>query len=286
MSDWWQQPVYSDTLVHIHIFCDWAPEQLRSLWRPSGLRHTPDQQAAIAAAWQQATSRPGVNLFDGGLCRLEDFTADAQGAIVGLSPTGYQAFIGSNCTHPEWAEIHGHGALADALGTSVALLSSDGWAVFGRRGPHLALYPNLPHPVGGTLEIGDGVTPVDITEELLREVREEVGLDDRDFLDVRILALSEDRRFRQPEMVWLVQTGRSRAELEQRIARDEHTAAWSIRADPDVLLAALVPLVDMTGVMRAVLVSLGWKLGGEAWLKNLRQRLNLEKSSSPRSDST
>jgi hypothetical protein len=266
-------PRYSDPLVSIHVFGDWLPEQVRSCWRSSTLKHTSEQSAAINAAWARALSRPGVHLFDGPLCRLEDFTIDEHGVVLGLSATGYKAFVGSNCSHPDWADTHGHGALADALGTSVALLSVDGWAVFGRRGQHLALYPGYPHPIGGTLEVGDGTTPVDATSELFREIHEEVGLADSDFRDVRILALTEDRRFRQPEMVWLVRTNRDRVELEQRVGTGEHAGAWSIRAETGALADALVPISDMTPVLRGVLLSLGWHLGGQAWLDEVRTRL-------------
>lgn len=264
-AGWWSDPLYADDLTAIHRLGDWHPDQVRSVWRPSTLRHDAEQRTAIAAAWDAACARPGVHLFDGRLCRLEDLTVHDDGWAIGLSPTGYRAFLGSNCTHPEWADRHGHAALADALGTSVALLSSDGWAVFGRRSPHLALYPGHPHPVGGTLEVADGPAP-DTTAELLREVREEVGLAADEIRTVRVLALTEDRRFRQPEMVWLVATACTRIDLERRIARDEHTGAWSVRAAADALRQELLPLRDMTPVLRAVLLVLGWRLGGRRWL--------------------
>lgn len=268
-ADWWSDPLYVDALTAIHRLGSWRPEQVRSVWRPSTLRNDEAQLAAITAAWDAACARPGVNLYDGRLCRLEHFAANDDGIEIGLSATGYKHFLGSNCTHPEWADTSGHHALADALGTSVALLSSDGHAVFGRRSPHLALYPGYPHPIGGTLEVSAGAAP-DATAELLREVSEEVGLAAHEITEVRVLGLTEDRNFRQPEMVWLVRTTCLRAELEQRIARDEHTGAWSVRADPDALRRELLPLRDMTPVLRAVLLVLGWHLGGAAWLHALQ----------------
>lgn len=273
---WWALQQYSDALCHLHVLGNWDPDLVRSEWQPSTMRHSPEQLAAIDRAWILACARPGVHLFDGALCRLESFTNHshelANGLTIGLSATGYKAFLGTNGSHPEWADTYGHTTLAAALGTSAALISSDGWIVCGRRSPNLALYPDYPHPVGGTCEI-NGDIPPSISTELLRELHEEVGLLASEITDVRVIALAEDRRLRQPEMIWLIRTCCSRENLEQRIAHDEHTAAWSIRADPQVLYQALVPLTDMTPVMRATLLAYGWHAGGDSWLDSVRSGL-------------
>jgi hypothetical protein len=247
----------------LHHLGSWSPAAITTRWVPSTQHHTPAQTAAIDAAWATVCARPGVHLFDGHMARCEAIACDADRFTVDLSITSYRIFMGTNAAHPEWGDGHdaptgfrARPALADPLGTSIALVSHDGWAVFGVRAPHLALYPGCAHPLGGTLEIGDGVTPVDITAELLREVREEADLSPDDLTDLLLIALMEDRYLRQPEAIFTARTRCDRAELETRLAQDEHTATWAVRHDPAAIDAALAADQAMTHVLRGTLMAL------------------------------
>ena len=73
----------------------------------------------IERAWQQAQSRPGIELFDGPMCRLERFHAGKRLELE-LSPTSYKAFLGTNLTNSRLADQYGPDALANPVGLSCA----------------------------------------------------------------------------------------------------------------------------------------------------------------------
>ena len=206
-------------------------------------------QPAVAAAWANALARPGVNLFDGQLARLDRWSVVAGELHLELGLTTYQDFIGSNAVHPEWAEAYGRTALADPLGTSAALVSADGHLVFGVRSRHVALYPAMAHPFGGTCEAGQP----DVVGELRRELAEEIHLEAADITDLRVVALVEDLTLRQSELIALVHCRWALAELSTRLDLDEHGALWTVQATPAAVQAALTGPQRLTPVTRAVL---------------------------------
>jgi hypothetical protein len=245
---------------------DWPATRLASAWIERGSqRLDATQQAAVEAAWLAAGARPGVYLFDGSLCRLESFHADADGLRLALSATTYKAFMGTNGAHPEWADTHGPHALANPLGTSVALRSSDGHLVFGRRSQAVALYPGCAHPFGGTMEIPAPGTAVDIIAEAARELAEEVGVAGDDLVDLRAIALMEDLRLRQPELVYAARCRRDLATLIARLDRQEHDACWTVPDDPDAIATALTGDGPITPVLRGTLLAWGALRFGDAW---------------------
>lgn len=206
-------------------------------------------QPAVAAAWATALARPGVHLFDGQLARLDHWSVESDTLHLALGVTSYHDFVGSNAAHPEWAAAYGRTALADPLGTSAALVSSDGQLVFGVRSPRVALYPGMAHPFGGTCEAGQP----DVVGELRRELAEEIHLDTADITDLRVVALVEDLTLSQPELIALVHCRWDLAALTRRLDLDEHGALWSVPATPAAVRAALNGSQRLTPVTRAVL---------------------------------
>lgn len=246
---------------------DWPGAHIRVTTVASGLRLTEALEAVIDATWETALQRHGVNLFDGPLCRLEAVAVDAHGLHLSLSPTTYRIFIGTNGSHPEWADQHGPQVMANPVGTSVALLSSDGMLVFGRRSQRVALYPGFAHPFGGTMEPSTDGTPLDILGEMRRELTEEAGLAAQDLLDLRVIALIEDRHLRQPELVYAARTTLTAAEIASRLDQHEHTACWLLpdtRAEIEATLGGSEPI---TPVLAGTLLAWGWRRFGEEWLQ-------------------
>ena len=99
------------------------------------LTRLPDKaRELIDRAWQTASARPGVKLFDGPMCRLESWSALAGGALqLTLSRTSYKLFMGTNMCHPELADRFGPQVLANPVGVSPALETADGFLMLGRR---------------------------------------------------------------------------------------------------------------------------------------------------------
>jgi 8-oxo-dGTP pyrophosphatase MutT (NUDIX family) len=231
---------------------DWPAGRLHATWTVSSHRLDAAQRAAVDAAWAAAGARPGVSLFDGPMCRLESFRVATDGLHLQLSPTSYKAFIGTNGSNAAWADAHGAGVLANPVGTSAAVLSSDGHLVFGRRSQRVALYPGCAHPFGGTLEPRAGGAP-DLLDEMRRELEEEIGLDRSVLRDLRAIALAEDRSLRQPELIYRALTTLDRAAIIARLEPTEHDACWTVPADPGSIAVALASPEPMTPVTRMTL---------------------------------
>lgn len=233
---------------------------------PSGLRLGAEHLSAIDRAWDAANTQRGVELFDGPLCRLEDLAVDGDGLHLRLSPTGYRLFIGTNGRHPQWAEEYGRQVMADPVGTSAILLSSDGVLVFGRRSQRVALYPGFIHPFGGTLEPPAEATVLDPFAEMRRELMEEVGIDADDIADLRIIAVVEDRHLRQPELLYAARTRLTTATITQRLDRHEHSGCWMLPDEQQHLEAVLHSDDTITPVLAGALLAWGWRRFGDEWL--------------------
>src|SRR5687768_10719470 len=103
----------------------WGPGEIDVRWVRSTRVVVPEVEAMIDRAWDEAMRRPGVHLFESPLCRLERSSVspppEGQRLHLELSPTSYKVFLGTNMAHPELADRHGPGILANPLGVSAPL---------------------------------------------------------------------------------------------------------------------------------------------------------------------
>lgn len=214
----------------------WRAPQISVRLVASTFAPAPALTALIDAAWAEAAARPDAKLFDGPVCRFEQIHADTEHLQLDVSVCSYKPFYGTNGRHPAWADTHGWMSLANAVGTSAALVSGDGWLVFGRRSQAVALYQGWAHPFGGVLEPRE---PIDLLAEMRRELHEEIGLAEADISDLACIGLVRDPSLRQPELLYLAHTSLSCSALEKRLDTAEHSACWCVRADADSISAAL-----------------------------------------------
>lgn len=242
----------------------WSRSQVRCT-RTRGRHRLPGHlEPDIAAAWTAACAVPGVHLFDGAMLRLDAWAVQGDDLALDLSETGYRDFLASNAAHPEWGDRYGDEALASPLGTSAALLSADGHLVFGVRSPAVALYPGHAHPFGGTME---PTARPDAFAETERELREEIGVGADDLASIEAIALIEDLRLRQVELVFLARCRLPLAALEARLDHGEHARLWTVAAERAGLDASLDGAQPLTAVTRATLVAAGRLLVGEEWMR-------------------
>lgn len=233
---------------------------------PSRLRLDGELLTTIDRVWAEALTQRGVDLFDGPLCRLEALTVDEDGLRLDLSPTSYRMFMGTNGRHPQWADTHGRQVMADAVGTSVALRSSDGFLVFGRRSQRVALYPGFAHPFGGTMEPPQTGATIDLLGEMRRELAEEIGITQDDLSDLRAIALLEDRHLRQPELIYAARTELTAEAISRRLDLHEHTTCWMLTDERSRIESVLTNGDAMTPVLAGTLLAWGWRRFGDDWL--------------------
>ena len=194
-------------------------------------------ERAIDEAWQRA-ARPGVQLFDGPMCRLESFDASPAALHLSISLTSYRPFVGTNLSNAaRFADAYGPAALANPIGASTALTTLDGQLLLGRRGGKVAYYPHRVHPFAGALEPAEAD---DVFAVVYRELSEELNLDASDLHAVRCLGLAQDDGLRQPELIFAAATHLSRAAVEARLDDAEHVALYALDVtDATALDAAL-----------------------------------------------
>jgi hypothetical protein len=241
----------------------WPAERLRTTWGGSSHCLPAPYQEQVDDAWVDALAVPGVRLFNGALCRLEAHEVDEHGLHLRLSRTTYKDYLGTNVRHPDWSEPQ---LLANPVGTSVALLSGDGILVFGMRGDSVALYPRHAHPFGGTMEVPEPGSTVDLIAEMAREIEEEIGINRHELDDLRAIALTEDRILRQPELVYAARTSLACANIMVRLDLHEHTACWTVPDDASAIEAVLCGPMPVSPVLRATLLAWGAERFGVTWL--------------------
>jgi 8-oxo-dGTP pyrophosphatase MutT (NUDIX family) len=159
------------------------------------------------------------------MCRLESFEAGER-LRLRVSRTSYKPFLGTNLTHPEFADRHGPGALANPIGLSAALETSDGVLMLGRRSASLAYYPGRVHPFAGALEPRE---TVDIFADMNRELQVELGLVEGEVREMSVVGLVEDLALRQPEVVFYVRCEKTQSEIEQQLDVEEHTGSVAVK---------------------------------------------------------
>jgi 8-oxo-dGTP pyrophosphatase MutT (NUDIX family) len=230
---------------------DWSPRAVRVAWTDSTRASVPEVERAMEQAWGDATARGGTKLlFDGPMCRLESFDVRPDSLHLVLSLTSYKEFYGTNMCDPGLADRHGAGVLANPVGLSTALVSSDGFFLLGRRNASVAYYPNRLHPFAGALEPSDDV---DVFEGVRRELHEELGLRRDEVVDLRCIGIVEDDALRQPELIFAARATSSRDEIASRLDPKEHRGLWSVPATRDALASATTDPTQFTPVALATI---------------------------------
>jgi hypothetical protein len=247
----------------------WGRGEVACRWVESGYAPTEQVREAVERAWVEASSLPGVNLFDGPMCRLEAYGVAAGRLELSLSRTSYKQFMGTNMRNPQFADELGPEAMANPVGLSSALVSGDGVLLMGQRNDQVAYYPGMVHPFAGALEPNE---PVDVFNEVQRELGEELLLGAADIAEMWCLGLVEDRLLRQPELVVLAAARPTRYRIETQLDGREHRGLWALEPDPAAAERALADTSKMTPVAVATLLLWGRERFGAGWFEQHRAR--------------
>jgi hypothetical protein len=225
----------------------------------------PEVEVLIDQAWREASKRPGIHLFDGPMCRLESFDARESSLQLALSRTSYKPFMGTNLNNPRLADKYGLEILANPVGLSALLMSSDGFAMLGRRNEHVAYYPGHVHPFSGALEPHD---PLDVFDEIRRELSEELSLYDADIEQIVCTGFAMDMSIRQPEMIFFARAAQTKARIESQLNTEEHRGIWTCAATREGLERGLASDEKFTPVGVAALLMWGRIEFGHEWFES------------------
>ena len=260
-------------MLIFHATGNWT--DVRTTWAPSTRAIVPEVQALIEQTWNDALKQPGIHLFDGAMCRLESWRATAESLHLVLSHTNYKAFFGTNMRNPQLADRHGPSVLANPVGVSPALVTRDGFLMLGRRNASVAYYPHKLHPFAGAIEPHEDL---DVFEEVRRELREELSLDESEVTDIRCSGIVEDVALRQPEMIFSVRAARTRDEIEKQVDQEEHGGSWSIPTTREMVERALLNRREFTPVAVASLLLWGRLTFGEEWFVTRASRFRYDRA--------
>ncbi len=250
-------------MLIFHLTGDWTPQRVQIAWTRSTRGIVPDVEQLIERTWNDALrQQPGVHLVDGPMCRVESWRASDDALHLVLSRTTYKAFLGTNMRNPQLADQYGPSILANPLGVSPALVSSDNFLLLGRRNASVAYYPHKLHPFAGAIEPREDL---DVFDDVRRELREELSFDVGDVADVRCTGIVEDVALRQPELIFAVRSTRTRSQIESQVDQTEHGGSWSIPATRDAIERALAHPDEFTPVAIASLLLWGRLTFGHHW---------------------
>lgn len=255
------------------------PEHLAVRWSGHRRSEHPDVEASIEQTWaqrRQQASQEGCKLFNGALCRLVGYRQQNGHLQLQLGPVSYREFLGTNLVQPHIRYLHGPEVLADPLGVSAALTTTDGYIALTRRSELVVHYPRLVHPVAGMVEApaepGELPSPM---AALVAEVGEELGLPPAQLGRAVCLGLVRDKRIVQPELIFdlpvEVASAQLRAAARSAVDADENADLVLIRDDGPAVIDALKQYrQDLTPVGLAALLLHGRRRWGTGWFASTR----------------
>ena len=138
---------------------------------------------------------------------------------LSLSETSYRIFYGTNLMNAGALSQYGSEVMANPVGVSTALQTSDGYLLFGRRNATVAYHPNRVHPFAGTLEPRDGE---DCFSAVERELHEELKITPEQIESIRCIGIIEDEVIQHPELIFHAKARLTREIIESQLQRDEH----------------------------------------------------------------
>jgi 8-oxo-dGTP pyrophosphatase MutT (NUDIX family) len=206
-------------------------------------------------------------LYNGDLIRLVEARATATQLHLELGATCYRDFLGTNLHHAATVWRTGEQHLANPLGISSTVITSDGFLVFGRRSGRVAFHAGHLHTFGGLLEASDRNSEghFDVFGAAIRELTEELGIHKNEIVEIIVAGLVRDRSILQPELLFEATLPLSRGELTARfdptLPDQEHTGLEFVHDEPE----AIVPFVRGSTLVAPVAAAAMLLHGRHAW---------------------
>jgi hypothetical protein len=247
----------------------WCSGEIKISCAHSTRPNIPEVEQLIDRAWHDASQRPGIHLFDGPMCRLECLRTGEHFMHLTLSRTSYKPFMGTNLSNAHLADRYGPEVLANPVGLSALVLSSDDFVSLGRRNERVAYYPSYVHPFSGALEPRDDL---DVFADIRRELREELSLGDDNIERLTCAGIAMDLSIRQPEMIFAARVRHTKQQVESQLDIEEHHGIWSAPATREGIEQALASSEKFTPVGVAGLLLWGRIEFGDPWFEATRPR--------------
>jgi len=242
-------------------------------------RPTTDEiERLIATTWEEEfdkARKEGRLLYNGDLGRLVRVTTGPDSLHFLLAHTCYRDFFGTHVRSAAFVRSIDPECLADPLGVSSTVITSDGWIVYGRRGVRVALHSGYLHAFGGMLEPPDRLEDgtYDVFAAALRETCEELQIEKTEISEMVITGLVRDRRLDQPELLFDATVTLPRSELERRFERacgkrpqdSEHVAIEFVEDREDAIVGFLRDSAPVAPITQGAALLHGRHRFGKQW---------------------
>ena len=254
-------------------------DRVQVRWSDSRRPTNEQIEAAIEEAWAAQTrvaAAEGRRLYDGKLCRVINCETQEAALLVTLGEVSYKEFVGTNLTNAHLRYVHGAEVLANPLGVSAAIVTSDGFVLLGRRSNKVFYNAGRVHPVGGIMEKpAEPGKALDPFRAMTDELFEELALPAEAVTRNICLGVVRAKRIVQPEMVFEVHVSRGVEAIGDQAAKAadarDNDELIPVRDHP----AAVVTYIEknyaqLTPVAMATLLLHGQRHWGMGWFTTAR----------------
>ncbi|MDZ7344429.1 MAG: hypothetical protein ONA90_07925 [candidate division KSB1 bacterium] len=188
----------------IHLAGIWSRSQVQIDYYPTDYIFPEDFARRSLEFWQQLIGEGRRRVFNGALCRLENFSQPNGRMQLSLSRTCYRDLLFSNAHTAELLRELGESGPVRALGISAVIETADGQIPIIRRSEHLG------EGSGGLDVIGGHVHPDDHCRDgapdvffaIADEVQAELGVPPHLLHNMICCGLAENWRHRKPELIF------------------------------------------------------------------------------------
>jgi hypothetical protein len=225
----------------IHLSGIWPRSQVQIDYHPTEYIFPDDFARRAIELWQQLIAEGRRRIFNGALCRLENF-GERNGALhLSFSRTCYRDLLFSNAHTNELVNALGETGPVRALGISAIIETADGNLPLIRRSMHVGEGPGALDVIGGHVHPDDhwhNGAP-DVFLAIKDEIRTELGISMDSLDDPICCGLTEDRRHRKPELNFFAPLPLTMQEVRQ-LARQapeasEYTELLAIKTETAIL---------------------------------------------------
>ncbi|NIR52000.1 hypothetical protein GWO43_24275 [candidate division KSB1 bacterium] len=193
--------------------------------------------------WRKATKQ-APHLFDGKLCRLNDWKIEKNVLALDLGLTGYKELLYCN-EHVQYVEAQfGAEWMSRALGISAILVSADGQLVLIERSRQVGEFPGCFDVLGGHIHPDDHAVSgkpdpfLAMEDELQEEIHLNLDMNE----PMQCIGLIETTQTQKPELIFKVESGLSLEEILRSGSKNksrEIESFLSIAHDRNALIAFL-----------------------------------------------
>jgi len=256
-----------------------GPGDLSIQWVDQPRQTNPQVERMIEKTWRKCLHDAGLQghtLFDGRLCRLASVQRDGAKLNLSIGLTGYREFLGTNAFNSNLIHKYGQEVLANPVGISATIISSDGYVLLGLRSSNVMLCPGCIHPIGGIMDAPEQLSgSADPFAAMAGELEQEIALVKGSIRQIVCIGLVRDKKTVQPELIFDVHTDVDVATIRQNhlqaVDADEHSELITMRDHPAIVVDFLSENRSrMTPIAQASLLLHGLRHWGSGWLAAAR----------------